>query len=133
VYGAQHPPLTEPLGSPPRSAGPKSKRQQEQQIFDNFNFQTADVWADTTEEDFATLSLDSALNQKEKVEDEGASVKLGKCRVLRGLEVVCTICDCCQCQSLSRLTFLKNFWLLADSINHFCTSVHYCIDFSKGA
>ncbi|XP_065909381.1 TBC1 domain family member 22B-like isoform X2 [Dysidea avara] len=76
VYGAQHPPLTEPLGSPPKSAGPKSKRQQEQLTFDNFNFQTADVWADTPEEDFATLSLDSALNEKEKTEDKGASVKL---------------------------------------------------------
>ena len=88
VYGAQHPPLTEPLGSPPRSAGPKSKRQQEQQTFDNFNFQTADVWADTPEEDFTTLSLDSALNQKEKVEDKGASVKLGQCRVIKGLKLV---------------------------------------------
>lgn len=75
VYGAQHPPLTEPLGSPPRSAGPKSKKL----TFEDFNCQTADVWADTPEDfttDFAMLSLDSALKRTDK-EDEGAKVELG--------------------------------------------------------
>lgn len=92
VYGAQHPPLTEPLGSPPRSAGPKSKKQQQEQLtFDDFNFQTADVWADTPEEDlddFTTLSLDSARNEKEKTEDQNASVKLGQCTT-RAIQINC--------------------------------------------
>ena len=72
VYGAQHPPLTEPLGSPPKSAGPKSKKL----TFEDYNWQTADVWADTPE-DFTLLSLDSALKEKAEKEDEGAKVKLG--------------------------------------------------------
>lgn len=71
VYGAQHPPLTEPLGSPPRSAGPKSKKL----TFEDFNCQTADVWADTPE-DFTMLSLDSAVKEKTEKEDDGAKVKL---------------------------------------------------------
>ena len=75
VYGAQHPPLTEPLGSPPRSAGPKSKKLT---TFEDFNCQTADVWADTPE-DFTMLSLDSAMKEKTEKEDEGATVKLGEC------------------------------------------------------
>lgn len=73
MYGAQHPPLTEPLGSPPRSAGPKSKKL----TFEDFNYQTADVWADTPE-DFTMLSLDSAVKEKTEKEDDGAKVKLGE-------------------------------------------------------